>query len=155
VFNDCFKKLQESIHGKQLLFVAYDCEKGIELKSFGKVGDGKKKSLIMAFDFAYSMFAREQSIKAPKFLIHDRLELTDYSSKEKAFSCELPKLDIQFVLPTIKSSIEALGEDFINENKILEISEDSKLFQIESYDKLPFVNKTATSQQPNLFDTDD
>lgn len=88
------------------------------------------------FDLAYNKLATDKKIKSPKFIIHDQLELTDITPKEEVFVKILPQLDCQFIVPSIRSSLTVLGEDFIKENTILELSKTNKLFRIEEYDSI-------------------
>lgn len=91
---------------------------------------------VILFDLAYNKLATDKKIKSPKFIIHDQLELTDITPKEEVFVKILPQLDCQFIVPSIRSSLTVLGEDFIKENTILELSKTNKLFRIEEYDSI-------------------
>ena len=136
-FNQIFHKFQEEVYGEASTFIYSDSEWGFKLSTDkSKSGSGQKKGEVILFDLAYNKLATEKNIKSPKFIIHDQLELTDITPKEEVFVKILPQLDCQFIVPSIRSSLTVLGEDFIKENTILELAKTNKLFRIEEYDSI-------------------
>lgn len=136
-FNQIFHKFQEEVYGEASTFIYSDSERGFKLSTDkSKSGSGQKKGEVILFDLAYNKLATDKKIKSPKFIIHDQLELTDITPKEEVFVKILPQLDCQFIVPSIRSSLTVLGEDFIKENTILELSKTNKLFRIEEYDSI-------------------
>lgn len=71
-----------------------------------------------------------------KNLWQNCLDVHLITPKEEVFVKILPQLDCQFIVPSIRSSLTVLGEDFIKENTILELSKTNKLFRIEEYDSI-------------------
>lgn len=136
-FNLIYSDYQELVYGKRINFISEDQRTGFELFSDKpKSGDGQKKGEVILFDLAYNKLSTDKNIKAPKFIIHDQLELTDIAPKRKIFLEILPSLDCQFIVPTIRSSIVSLGSDFIESNTILSLSKNDKIFRIEEYDEI-------------------
>ena len=136
-FNQVFHQFQEYVYGEASTFIYSDSERGFKLSmDKSKSGSGQKKGEVILFDLAYNKLVTDKNIKSPKFIIHDQLELTDITPKEKVFVNILPELDCQFIVPSIRSSLAPLGEEFIKENTILELSKTNKLFRIEEYDSI-------------------
>lgn len=136
-FNQIFHKFQEEVYGGASRFIYYDSESGFKLSTDkSKSGSGQKKGEVILFDLAYNKLTIDKNIKSPRFIIHDQLELTDIGPKEEVFVNILPRLECQFIVPSIRSSLIALGDNFIRENTILELSKTNKLFRIEEYDNI-------------------
>jgi hypothetical protein len=102
----------------------------VSLDSFrGNVGTGMKKGVIVAFDLAYMKFAEEIGIKAPQFVIHDKLENTHINQLKTIF--ELCKeIDGQYIISILRERVSKVDADLIEQAKVLELSSDDKFFKI-------------------------
>lgn len=98
-------------------------------------GDGRKQSLVIAFDLAYAAFSNDNSIniKRPSFFTQDKVEIVDKNMLDKLISLVNSK-SCQFIFPIISDKLEALP-DFDEKNVILTLSENNKFFDIENYRK--------------------
>ncbi len=140
-FNQVYRTFQEDVYGEASTFIYADDKKGFKLSTDkSRSGSGQKKGEVIIFDLAYNKMTSEKNIKSPKFIIHDQLELTDTNPKKEVFTKIIPLLDCQFIVPSIRSSLAFLGEDFIKENTILELSKTNKLFRIEEYNSIEVWN---------------
>ena len=134
-FNKIFGEYCEKLYGVKHIF-AYE-PKWQEKKQFpvkiasleGDVGTGKKKGIIVSFDFAYMKYAIEKNIKAPSFVIHDKLENTHINQLKEIF--ELCKsINGQYILPILRERINEIDESYIDECTVLKLSENDKFFKI-------------------------
>lgn len=101
----------------------------------GHVGDGRKQTLVIAFDLAYTSFAKDTSIDIvrPSFFTQDKIEIVDKTMLDQLISL-VNSVECQFIFPVINDKLEGLT-DFDEDNVILCLSEDDKFFDIENYDK--------------------
>lgn len=132
-FNQFFKKYTEILYGKEY-FLSYNQKNDFpvlieELNS--KLGSGEKKGLIAAFDLSYLEYSNLLNISAPKFIIHDKLELTHINQLSSIFTiCE--EIKGQYILPILRERIEKdrkISKEQIEKAKVLELSQDSKFFK--------------------------
>lgn len=134
-FNQVFSEYCEKLYGEKYL-LAYN-EEWKEEKKFpvsiaslgGNVGTGKKKAVIVAFDLAYMQYSIELGIKAPQFVIHDKMENTHINQLKTIFEiCE--KIDGQYIIPILRERIDKINQEYIEKAKILELSTTDKFFCI-------------------------
>lgn len=139
-FNKIFGEYCERLYGVKYIF-AYE-PKWKEEKKFpvkisylkkedneGDPGTGKKKGRIVAFDFAYMEYAIKKDIKAPRFVIHDKLESTHINQLKETFElCKI--INGQYILPILRERINEIDESYIDECTVLKLSEDDKFFKI-------------------------
>jgi len=136
VFNQYFSEYCKRLYGEQYLFVYNNKWKEqtkfpVSLDSFrGNVGTGMKKGVIVAFDLAYMKFAEEIGIKAPQFVIHDKLENTHINQLITIFKLS-KEIDGQYITPILRERVSKLDADLIEQAKILELSSDEKFFKIQ------------------------
>ncbi len=95
----------------------------------GNVGTGKKKAIIVAYDLAYMQYSIEAGIKAPLFVIHDKMENTYIHQLKTIFEiCE--EIDGQYIIPILRERIDRIDQKYIEKAKILELSSNNKFFRI-------------------------
>ena len=134
-FNIIFSDYSQKLYNEKY-FIAYN-ENWEESKSFpitcetlsGQIGTGKKKAVTMAFDLAYLEFSNEMNIICPKFVIHDKLENTYINQLETIFEIS-ESINGQLIVPILRERVSKLDENLIEECKIIELSEEDKLFRI-------------------------
>jgi uncharacterized protein YydD (DUF2326 family) len=100
----------------------------------GNLGDGKKKGLIAAFDLAYISYANSEHIKSPQFVMHDRIEGIHGNQLRSLFDVvNSTAFNGQYIASVLsgKFSELQLANRYLDENKILELSQTDKLFKIE------------------------
>jgi uncharacterized protein YydD (DUF2326 family) len=97
------------------------------------VGDGRKQSVIIAFDLAYVSFSNDAAINLvrPHFFTQDKIEIIDVNILNKLIHL-VNSVDCQFIFPIIADKLNGLP-DFDEDNVILTLSENNKFFNIESY----------------------
>lgn len=137
LFNKYFAKYCEKLYGEKYLFT-YDSEWRSKKGGFpvyldsaykGKMGAGMKKSLTVAFDFAYMMFASEKHFEGPEFIIHDKMESTHINQIKTIFQiCK--EIEGQYIVPILRERINEIDKNEIDNATILELSQSDKLFKI-------------------------
>lgn len=129
-FNEYFSTLSDKLYGEKFILSSDQNKGGYELNisSFeGNLGTGKKKGLIVAFDFAYLQFAESLNIKYPHFILHDQIE-TVHNNQIRTIFDLADEIDCQYIVPVLK---DKLPSDLnINTLKIISLSQSDKLFKI-------------------------
>ena len=132
-FNEYFSDLSEKLYGEQYLLHFDENAKGIlffQLAAVGSnVGAGKKASQTAAFDLAYINFLHKTKINFPTFVCHDGLEQI-HGNQLSALLSEADKLEGQLVLATLRDKLPLMPQRFIEENTVLTLAQDDKLFRI-------------------------
>lgn len=134
-FNQIFADYCNQLYGEKY-FLAYD-EKWKENKKFpvtiaslgGKVGTGKKKAVIVAYDLAYMKFSTEMGIKVPQFVIHDKMENTHINQLKTIFEI-CSKIEGQYIIPILRERIDKIDRKYIDKAIVLELSTSNKFFKI-------------------------
>lgn len=133
-FNKFFSAVSKELYGESY-FLSYDIKenKGKKFYKFSaynmNLSSGKKQGEILCFDIAYILYARQENIPHLDFLLNDKKELLHGNQLEKV-SDFVTKNNIQLVLTILKDKLpQSLVKD---ENIILELSQDDKLFRIEN-----------------------
>ena len=103
---------------------------GLDISSLdGNVGTGMKKGQIAAFDLSYIQFADELNIKCLHFILHDQIETVHGNQILKLLTNVVSEINCQYIAPILK---DKLPRDLdINSYKILDLSQNEKLFKIE------------------------
>lgn len=83
----------------------------------------------MAFDLAYLKYVDYYDIKAPHFIIHDKLENTHINQLRTIFEL-CANINGQYIVPILKERVSSIDNDIIKQATILELSEENKLFKI-------------------------
>ena len=133
-FNKHFSAVSKELYGENY-FLSVDVHesKGKKFYKFSaynmNLSSGKKQGEILCFDIAYILYARQENIPHLDFLLNDKKELLHDNQLEKV-SDFVTKNNIQLVLTILKDKLpQSLVKD---ENIILELSQDDKLFRIEN-----------------------
>ncbi|PWJ48098.1 DUF2326 domain-containing protein [Faecalicatena contorta] len=134
-FNQIFSDYCEKLYGEKYL-LAYN-QNWAEEKKFpisiasigGKIGTGKKKAVIVAFDLAYMQYAILMNIKAPHFVIHDKMENTHINQLKTIFEIA-QGIDGQYIIPILRERIDKVDQVYIDKAKVLELREDDKFFKL-------------------------
>lgn len=135
IFNQIFSDYCQKLYGEKYL-LAYN-ENWKEEKKFpvsiaalgGKVGTGKKKAVIVAYDLAYMQYSIELGMNVPQFVIHDKMENTHINQLKTIFEiCE--GIKGQYIIPILRERIDKVEQKYIEEAKILELSSADKFFGI-------------------------
>ncbi len=134
-FNQIFSGYCEKLYGEKYL-LAYN-KKWKEEKNFpisvaaldGKVGTGKKKAVIVAYDLAYMQYSTELEMNVPQFVIHDKMENTHINQLKTIFEiCE--GIEGQYIIPILRERIDKVNQEFVEKSKVLELSSTNKFFGI-------------------------
>lgn len=134
-FNQIFSGYCEKLYHEKYLFAYnqnWDKENKfpISIASLdGNVGTGKKKAVIVAFDLAYMQYAIMMQIKCPHFVIHDKMENTHINQLKTIFDIS-QSIDGQYIIPILRERINKIDKKYIDEYKVLELSESNKFFNI-------------------------
>lgn len=133
LFNEFFSALSKALYGEQYLLTFDESKSGsivFSLTSVGaNVGAGKKVSQTAAFDIAYVKFLRAANINFPTFVCHDGVEAVHANQLAELLTAA-NALDGQLVLSAIRDKLPGISATFIEQNTILELSQNDKLFAI-------------------------
>lgn len=133
LFNEFFSALSKELYGEQYLLAFDESKNGsivFSLTSVGaNVGAGKKVSQTAAFDIAYIKFLQAAGINFPTFVCHDGVEAI-HGNQLSELLTTANTLDGQLVLAAIRDKLPGISETFLEENTILELSQDDKLFGV-------------------------
>ena len=132
-FNEFFSALSKELYGEQYLLTFDESKNGsivFSLTSVGaNVGAGKKVSQTAAFDIAYIKFLRAAGINFPTFVCHDGVEAIHGNQLSELLTMA-NALDGQLVLAAIRDKLPGINDTFLEENTILELAQDDKLFKL-------------------------
>lgn len=130
VFNKYFTQYTNKTHGEKL-YIYYDSEEGkfVFDNLEGNVGDGYKKTEIIAFDLAFINYFNDLGLEFPKFVLHDKLEIVHQNQIQSTFDIA-NSVNGQFIVSVLRERISFLGDEYIESKKILELSQDVKFFKI-------------------------
>lgn len=130
LFNKFFSALSKELYGEQYL-LTFDEKDGtivFSLKAVGaNVGEGKKASQTAAFDIAYIKFLREAGINFPTFVCHDGVEAI-HGNQLLALINSANAMDGQLILAAIRDKLPQISPEFLEQNTVVELSQDDKLF---------------------------
>ncbi len=135
-FNEYFSSVSYELYGEKYALKAdTKTVKGRRLYEFTafnlNFSSGKKQGEISCFDIAYTLFADEENIPCMHFLLNDKKELMHDNQLLKIANLVSTK-GIQFVASILKDKLpEELNKD---EYVVLKLSQDEKLFRIETAD---------------------
>ncbi len=130
VFNKYFTLYTNKTHGEKI-YIYYDLEnRRFEFDNLeGNVGDGYKKTEIISFDLAFISYFNELGLDFPKFAIHDKLEIIHQNQILSTFEIA-DSINGQFIVSVLHERISFLGTDYIQEKRILELTQEEKFFKI-------------------------
>ncbi|BDR82077.1 hypothetical protein N072000002_22680 [Clostridium tetani] len=134
-FNKYFSMVSEELYGEKYA-LKYDkvisTKTGKQFFKFSSfnanLSSGKKQGEILCFDIAYTMFADDEGISCLHFLLNDKKELM-HDNQLLNMAEYIENKNIQLVISILKDKLpkELDSED----NIILKLSQDDKLFRIE------------------------
>ncbi len=134
-FNTHFSSVSSLLYGEQyaLQYEKKKNKKGQKLYKFNpfnlNFSSGKKQGEISCFDIAYTAFADEENIPCLHFLLNDKKELMHDHQLVKIANL-VNSRDIQFVASILRDKLPTELNN--EENFIVRLSEDDKLFRIEN-----------------------
>ncbi|MDV7365898.1 hypothetical protein [Acinetobacter baumannii] len=136
IFNEYFSEYCKNLFNQTYYLSAEANEKGIykfRIDSLDQnFGSGKKLSLVIAFDLAYSAFIQDNRVNLPypRFSTQDKIEIIDIKELYN-LSLLATQSQGQLIFPIINDKFAGLL-DFEN-NVILRISKQDRFFRIEKF----------------------
>ncbi|MDD3505539.1 MAG: DUF2326 domain-containing protein, partial [Sulfurimonas sp.] len=103
-FNEFFSDLSYRLYGEHFILSSQQNEKGFELvidSISGKLGTGKKKGQIFAFDLAYMQFADALDIKCLHFVLLDQIENVHDNQLSSLLLGIIHNINGQYILPVL------------------------------------------------------
>ena len=131
-FNQFFSEISSRLYNEQFVLVPEKTDTGYTLNIStldNNPGTGKKHGQIAAFDLAYVLFADDLGLKALHFILHDQIETVHQNQLLTILETVIQDINCQYVLPILQSKVPA-GLN-LREYKILELSENDRLFKLE------------------------
>jgi hypothetical protein len=140
IFNQFFSTYSEKFYDEKfVLSAAFDNKANVYKFNIsnveGNLGDGKKKGLIAAFDLAYISYANSKGFNIPRFVMHDRIESIHSNQLKSLFDIvNSDQFNGQYIASVLSGKFSDLQitNNYLDDNKILELSQTNKLFKIES-----------------------
>lgn len=138
-FNKYFSDVSNKLYGEKYALkydIKVDKKKNRKIYVFSafnlNLSSGKKQGEISCFDIAYILYAEAQNMEHVNFLLNDKKELMHDNQLVKIADL-VEDARIQFVASILKDKLpdELNKEDYF----ILKLSQDNKLFKIESFSK--------------------
>lgn len=133
-FNEYFRDYSKELYGEEYILSAdlnnkeeFDFE--ISAMHGGAVGSGKKKGQVAAFDLAYLKFLESKDADTCRFQLNDRQEEMHFNTLKKTFEIA-NSIKGQYVISILKERISMLGEEFIEKNQIIKLSQNEKFFKL-------------------------
>lgn len=135
-FNKYFSQLSKDLYDERFILSA-DNENGVYKLTIanldGGLGTGKKKGQIAAFDFAYIRFADALKIKCLHFILHDQIENIHDNQITSMLNDVVADTNCQYIIPVLRDKLPK--EINLSKSEVLKLSQDDKLFKIESFEK--------------------
>lgn len=131
IFNKYFSQYTEQLSGEKYL-LSYKPEGNIYKFKIddmhGNPGTGKKQSIVIAFDLAYTDFCNETGLKRPSFVTQDKIEVIDIDKLNILFSLANNQ-NGQLIIPVIFDKVKDLSD--LTENTVLTLTQEDKFFRIQ------------------------
>ncbi|MBI9094085.1 MAG: DUF2326 domain-containing protein [Sphaerochaeta sp.] len=134
-FNKHFSSISKELYGETYA-LTYERKENKNRQKFYKfssfntnMSSGKKQGEILCFDVAYIFFADEENISCLHFLLNDKKELMHDNQLNKVADF-LQDKNIQLIVSILKDKLPDTVLDIAH--TAVELSQDSKLFKIES-----------------------
>jgi uncharacterized protein YydD (DUF2326 family) len=128
-FNHYFSTYSDKLYGEQYYLVYDPVNNEFKVGNIqGNVGSGKKKGEISSFDLAYLSFSEVIKSKIFRFVMHDSPEDIDIVQLTKLFEIS-NTINGQYIVSVLRDKIVPLGPEFIEQHKIIELSEEDKFFK--------------------------
>lgn len=136
IFNKYFSEYCKELFKQTFYLSADPNDKGIHkfrISSLNQnIGSGKKLSLVVAFDLAYTAFIQDNDVNLPhpKFSTQDKVEIIDIQELYKL--AQLADLSNgQLIFPIINDKFIGLAD--FNDSIILKVSKTDRFFRIEEF----------------------
>lgn len=133
IFNSFFSKYSEYFYDEKfVLFYEKNKNNNFDFSVVNmeaNAGSGKKKGQVASFDMAYISFLEQTKSRGPRFIMHDGIEEIHANQISAMFNLA-NEINGQYVVSVLKDTVSFMGENFIDTNKILELSESDKFFKI-------------------------
>jgi len=131
LFNKYFTKYAEKINSERPI-LTYNPDISsfpMSITEITGTSNGTRKSLIVAYDLAYQMFAEEEHKKIPNFIIHDVLESIEGDSLQETINIS-NKIGCQYIVAILKEKLDSSGvsEEDQEKMKILGLSKGNRIF---------------------------
>jgi len=137
IFNKFFTYYSKQLYNEEFVlshFVDNDIYKLRIDNLDANTGDGKKKVQIAAFDLAYIAFTKEIGMQSLSFEMHDRIEGIHSHQLSTLFELvDSDKFNGQYIVAVLKDKFDNdRMKNYLLINKVLELSQNDKLFRIEN-----------------------
>lgn len=136
IFNRYFAEYCKELFKQTFYLSAEPNDKGIykfKVSSLNQnVGSGKKLSLVVAFDLAYTAFIQDRDVNLPypRFSTQDKIEIIDIQELYK-LSQLANESNGQLIFPIINDKFAGLTD--FKDNIILKVSKKDRFFRIEEF----------------------
>lgn len=130
-FNEFFSEISYKLYNERFILSSQKNNRGIELtiqSLSGRLGTGKKKGEIFAFDLAYIKFADELNIECLHFVLLDQIENVHDNQISNLLLEIIAQTNVQYILPVLKDKLP--NDIDYKKYEILSLSQDDKLFKI-------------------------
>lgn len=130
-FNEFFSEISYKLYNERFILSSQKNDRGIELtiqSLSGRLGTGKKKGEIFAFDLAYIKFADELNIECLHFVLLDQIENVHDNQISNLLLEIIAQTNGQYILPVLKDKLP--NDIDFKKYEILSLSQDDKLFKI-------------------------
>lgn len=136
IFNKYFSEYCKTLFNQTYYLSADQNDRGIHKFKINSLdqnsGSGKKLSLVIAFDLAYSAFIKDKDVKLPypNFSTQDKVEIIDI---QELYNLALiaKESNGQLIFPIINDKFTGL-KDF-NDNVVVRVSKKDRFFRIEKF----------------------
>jgi uncharacterized protein YydD (DUF2326 family) len=130
-FNEFFSEISYKLYNERFILSSQKNDRGIELtiqSLSGRLGTGKKKGEIFAFDLAYIKFADELNIECLHFVLLDQIENVHDNQISNLLLEIIAQTNGQYILPVLEDKLP--NDIDYKKYEILSLSQDDKLFKI-------------------------
>lgn len=139
-FNILFGNISNLLYGERY-YVNYEVKGGSDVRQHYQFkpcapdnnSTGKKQGEMASFDLAYVTFADTEKIPCLHFILNDKKELMDGNQMVDIARQTERQNNVQFIMSSLRGKLPtALREE---KNVVVNLSQDSRLFKIESHAK--------------------
>lgn len=154
-FNKHFTPLAERINGERPILVYHPDTDKFPVSIFDIQGSstGTRKSLMAAYDLAYQLFAADNAIHRPHFIVHDVVENIEGDNLRVIIDAA-NSIDCQYIIAVLKEKLDSSDIAQIDQDRmqVLRLSVDDRLFQGKTADgagrrsespRLPTINTSS------------
>jgi len=130
-FNEYFSNISHRLYNERFILSSERNAKGMELvieSLSGRLGTGKKKGQIFAFDLAYIQFADSLDIACLHFILLDQIENVHDNQISNLLLEIISEVNGQYILPVLKDKLPS-DIDY-KQYEVLSLSQEDKLFRI-------------------------